>query len=244
MVRAILIKRFKTKKCVTIVLILVCAASSAALFATAGKTSALADERPLNNYFGTVQTAENVSLEVEYLAIGSRVRTDNILVYEKPRAVDQNPHDHRIDINLVLIDKIIVPDHQKPVRYNNIDYYEITFQFKGTDSPQRTYLIESNNSLFCDELDGFHNPVPHEFKFSAVKQVVIEGTRSAGLTNRSKEKVAAPEHAERKRRYCVEAAKTIDALEKEAEQLPDEKQKKFSTLIDKVKNWVGGLCSG
>lgn len=214
------------------------------LTATGGSMSTGADERPTRNYFGVVETSEGATLRVEYIAIGSRVKTDGIMVYEKPTDNEQNPRDHRIDIDLALIDKIIVPEHQKPVRYSKVDYYEITLQFKGDQNPQRLYLIESNNGFFCDEVDGFHNPVPNEFKFSAVKNVVIEGVRSAGLTDRSKTKVPSPEHQERKRHYCTEASKTISELEQEAEQLSGDKKGTMTRLVDKMKNWVGGLCSG
>jgi hypothetical protein len=214
------------------------------LAATSGSMSTAAEERPIKNYFGVVETAESAMLEVEYIAIGSRIKTDGIIVYEQPASVEQNPRDHRIDLDLSLVERIIVVPHQKAIRYINVDYYAITIQFKGTEHPQRLYLIEGSNSLFCDEVDGFHNPVPNEFRFPAVKQVVIKGVRSAGLTDRAKEKVATPEHQERTRHYCTAAAKTIGELEQEVDKLSGDQKGTFTQLLDKIKNWVGGLCSG
>jgi hypothetical protein len=229
---------------ISIICLLACIMPCNVLVATSGSASGAAEERPGVNYFGTVQTVEQTLLEVEYIAIGSRTKVDGIIVYGQPVNDKQNPRDHRIDVNLALVDKIFSDPQKKSVRYGNVDYYEITVQFKGDDNPKRTYLIESSANLFCDELDGFHNPISHELKFSAVKEVVIKGARSAGLKPRTKEKVASADREERKNHYCVEASKVVGELEQEAEKLSGGQKEAITRLVSKIKNWLGGLCSG
>jgi hypothetical protein len=224
--------------------------SALSLYATAGAGSRESSERPAVNYYGTLEDASGQRSSIEYLAIGSRTITSRIPVYGLGRGSTANPRTKTTYLDLNDIRELtIAPNANPPLCYEGTAYTEVVIMLKNPDGEQpvsKNFLIESTRKLWCDELVAGTRRIPQELQLPAIKKIMITGARSADLEYRDigEPHLSASEREQRKNHSCSQAAKTLNALEAAANNLPEPHKGSVKSLIESIQNWVGGLCSG
>lgn len=165
----------------------ICIFSPIILVATAGRSSEEGEEKPLRNYFGTVEDADGNNFPVEYIALRSPTLTSKIPVFIKPSDPAVDPRRNASFLNLQDISDIhITIDHEahKTFRFNNIEYVSIRVRLKGPQPTTHEYIIEAQARLWCTESES-HAPIRKEIQFIAVKHIHIAGFRSADIHQRA-----------------------------------------------------------
>lgn len=218
------------------------AGSCLTLHATTGRSSEEGDEKPLRNYFGTVEDVDGNNFNVEYIALRSPTSTSKISVFMKPTDITVDPRRNTSYLNLQDITEIRVENSQ-PLRIKNVDYVTMTVRFKGNKQVEHEYIIEAHTRLWCSEVDT-HPSIRKELQLSAVKRIIIAGFRSADLYQRTPSKKA-PEQTERKKQHlCTKAATDVHKLQKLVDKLPTSDQKNAQEYVQSLQDCVGGICSG
>ncbi len=219
--------------------------------ATAGSGSQVSNERPSVNYYGTLEDASGHQSSVEHIAIGVRSMTQGIPVYGKLEGCAAYPQDKTTFLNLQDIEMIeVLSCSEKPLVLQGVTYYEIivtlTCKEGCTAKAQKKFLLESTRKIWCDEQVHGSRAIPQELTLTAIKKITIAGARSTEIQmlQNSADPMLPGRREQRKQHTCNEAAKALDALEKEVNKLPEQHKDTFKELVESIQNWVGGLCSG
>ncbi len=138
------------------------------------------------NFYGLLETQEGNIYKVENISIGMKYK--QIYFFEAPNKI---PHDRiltldprkgfiaKIDLSEIYEVKVPHPNLRLSFKKGSgkKEYIEVIIVLRDQDKTERTYLIEPNRKIECDEVTSAGTIEMESMSFAALKRLVINGYR-------------------------------------------------------------------
>lgn len=200
-------------------------------------------EKPKENFYGFITTTSETTLHPEAGPAEEKARpVQDILIggdfkrikcYGKPSNKNASPTDETTFLDLEAIESIRpaqLPIKSATVNYHGRDYIEMNITLRpklsGVTPTQYTFLMEATRKISCDLVTTAGN-LEQEISLSALKELIIKGSRPQARVKSPEEEIQGPSAA--KQALCQESKKNMKKLKKIA---PAELLKPIEDLLN------------